>query len=290
MTPRISVLIFFLVSILWAVSASAAKITATPGTYELLEGKSMQFDARGKGTKSKPTQFEWEVIAGKGARLLNSSTARVVFVAPGKISEDVRNFSLQLTSHYAKGQKPSKAQINIRVHKKTKKVIRHTKSPWLHGRVGFGYGYLWGGWWPHPPVIIIPPPPPGVIWPPEEIPPVAVPLPEDPSFGDWAKENPGVAEPYLGDADMAPEPLPTEPSAVELPIAETEPPIAVQPIEPVPEVSIEPAPGPELSPEPMPTPTPEPEVVPEPMPEPMDIPEPMDMPMMDIPLDIGGFD
>jgi hypothetical protein len=249
---------------------SAQEITPTPGTYELLEGKSMQFDARQKEAKITAERYEWQVVHGEGARLLNPTSARVTFVAPSKIEEDSRNFTLQLTTHYPKGNKSSEAQINIRVHKKTKKVVARDRSPWLYGGIGFGFGYLWGGWWPYPPVIIIPPPPPGEVWPPEEVPPVAVPLPEDPSYDEWAADNRDIAQSYLGEIDTDAEPLPDEP-----PLSELDPATAAESIEPAPEVSIEPAPisAPETFD----------------MPEPRDVPEPMDMPM-DMPMDFGGFD
>lgn len=182
MTFRIIYIIVVFSALLAVGALSAQAITPTPGTYELLEGKSMQFDARQKDAKVSADRYEWQVIHGEGAGLLNADSARVTFVAPTKLEEDTRNFTLQLTTHYPKGNKPSQAQINIRVHRKTKEVVSRERNPWLYGTVGFGFGYLWGGWWPYPPLIVIPSPPPGEIWPPEEVPPVAVPLPEDPSF------------------------------------------------------------------------------------------------------------
>jgi hypothetical protein len=260
--------LFFLTS-----PASAKDITPTPGTYELLEGASMQFNARQSKQKVKASELEWVIVHGSGGKLLNARSPRVTFVAPSRVNEDTRSFTLELRTRYPNGLKPSKAQINIRVHRKTEKIVKRKASPWLHGTVGFGFGYLWGGWWPYPPVIIIPPPPPGEIWPPEEIPPIAVPLPEDPSFNEWAAQNPDLADPLLVDTEVQPEQLP---AVIEQPLIEIDGPEAFQPIESAPELSIEPAP---LS---------EPEITP----MIMDTPEPMDTPMMDMDMDMdfGGFD
>lgn len=278
MTHRFVLPVALIALLLMTFTVAAQQITPTPGTYELLEGASMQFDARQKKKKVKAAGFEWAVVSGSGAKLLNAKSSRVTFVAPTKINEDNRNFTLELITRYPNGQKPSKAQINIRVHRKTEKIVKRTTSPWLHGTIGFGFGYLWGGWWPYPPVIIIPPPPPGEIWPPEEIPPIAVPLPEDPSYDEWVAQNPDVAEPILSDTEIQPEELPAE---VDLQLTDTDVPEAIQPVESAPDLSIEPASLPES------------DITPAPMDfqEPMDMSEPMDMPMMemDMPMDLGGF-
>ncbi len=96
---------------------------------------------------------------------------------------------------------------------------------------------------------------------------MAVPLPEDPSYNEWASANPEIVESYLGEIDTVAQPIPAEP--VQADIA----PAVEETIKPEPEVSIEPA------------------VPPEPIdiPEQMDFPEPMDMPMdmdVDIPMDL----
>ena len=156
----------------------------------------MQFNARQDKQKDKATEFEWAIVHGNGGRLLNARSPWVTFIAPSKINEDSRNFTLELRTRYASGLKPSKAQINIRVHRKTEKIVKRKTSPWLHGTIGFGFGYMWGGWWPYPPVIVIPCPPPGVIIPPEELLPIPVPLPEDPDYGEWLAEHPAWEDLY----------------------------------------------------------------------------------------------
>ena len=194
-------LIFFL-----TYSLHAQDIVATPGTYELLEGASMQFDARSNERSGQVKRYRWEIVAGQGASLINADQARVTFRAPS-IKENTRLFTLQLSLEYQKGE-PSTAQINIRVHRKSKVKAKQRTSPWVTGSIGLGFGYLWGSWWPYPPLIVIPCPPPDTTWPPEEVPPVAVPLPEDPSFAEWAAKNPDVAERYLEGAGMVPDSLP----------------------------------------------------------------------------------
>lgn len=144
-------------------------------------------------------------------------------------------------------------------------------SPWVTGGLGLGFGYLWGSWWPYPPLIVIPCPPPETIWSPEEVSPVAVPLPEDPSFADWAAQNPDVAEGYLEETGVAPSVRP----AVEAE-SEVDARMAVE-RDIQREAVAEPAPSIE------PTPNIEPESFTPPMPEPS--PEPMDMPM-DVPMDM----
>ena len=74
--------IFLVTSVIAIGSVAAQEITPTPGTYELLEGKSMQFDARQKDAKVTADRVEWQIVAGDGARLLNANSARVTFVAP----------------------------------------------------------------------------------------------------------------------------------------------------------------------------------------------------------------
>ncbi len=253
-------------------AAAESEIVATPGTYELVEGASMQFDGRPKKGSRKISRYRWEIISGGGAKLLNKDQSRVTFVAP-VIKEKSRQFTLQLTSHY-QNAKPSKAQINIRVHKKSKNSAKRSSSPWVSGSIGFGFGYLWGGWWPYPPLIVIVPPPPGEILPPEEIPPIAVPLPEDPSYEDWIKDNPDFGGADYGDAELLPESdlegLSPEPGL------EAEPMPVTRDIEPGPDIV--PAPLPEAQP----LPVDEPEVFPAEIPEPMlmdDVPMDMDMDM-----------
>ena len=128
MTAGNAIGIFLVTSVIAIGSVAAQEITPTPGTYELLEGKSMQFDARQKDAKVTADRFEWQIVAGEGARLLNANSARVTFVAPSKLEEESRNFTLQLTTHYPKGNKSSEARINIRVHKKTKKIANLAKA------------------------------------------------------------------------------------------------------------------------------------------------------------------
>jgi hypothetical protein len=280
MTLRTRYIIVAFSALLAMGAPPAQEITPTPGTYELLEGKSMQFDARQKEAKVSADRCEWQIVHGEGGRLLNADSARVTFVAPSTLEEATRNFTLQLTTHYPKGNKPSQAQINIRVHKKTEKVVARDRSPWLHGTIGFGFGYLWGGWWPYPPLIVIPPPPPGEVLPPEEVPPVAVPLPEDPSFDTWAENNPDIADDYFVDDGPSVQPADEVPVDEALPVTGD---AAIEPsVEPIPEVSIEPAPAPEGpgtmdSMDSMDT---------------MDatMGTPMDMPMETPDIDVGGFD
>ena len=92
---------------------SAQDIVATPGTYELLEGSTMQFDARSSDGGGTVANYRWSIISGQGASLVNADQPRVTFVAPA-IDEAERLFTLQLALEYAKG-KPSTAQLNIRV-------------------------------------------------------------------------------------------------------------------------------------------------------------------------------
>ena len=254
--PRVFITVLVL---LFCNTLAAEEIVATPGTYELLEGTTMQFDARSNERSGDVKSYRWSIIAGEGASLVNANEARVTFVAPA-IGEDTRLFTLQLALEYNKGD-PSTAQINIRVHRKTKEKTVSRTSPWVSGTIGFGFGYLWGGWWPHPPLIVIPCPPPETEWPPEEIPPIAMPLPEDPEFDDWAELNPDLAEADVDDAGLEAEALPVDE-------------------DPLPsEIDIETAPMIEPAPHEDPMPAFEPE--PEPMDMPMDMPMdfPMDMPM-----------
>ena len=265
-----------------AATLYAQEITATPGTYELLESTTMQFDARANDKSGKVISYRWEIVSGKGGRLVNVNQPRVTFVAPA-IDEKRRLFTVLLSLEYEKG-KPSQARINIRVHKKNKETTKRRSSPWVSGTIGFGFGYLWGGWWGYPPLIVIPCPPPETIWPPEEIPPIAVPLPEDPDFDDWAARNPELVEAYLDDAGLTPEMLPGDedlPAVDEPSPGDRQVPEEIA-IEPVPELttpdSMEAVPGAEPAPEIQP--------VPEPAPETMPMDTPMDMPMeMDIPFD-----
>ncbi len=242
-------------------SLHAEEIVATNGTYELLEGTSMQFDARSNERSGQVKRYRWNIVAGQGASLVSADQARVTFRAPS-IDENTRLFTLQLSLEYHQG-KPSTARINIRVHRKSKvKAAQHT-SPWLAGGIGLGFGYLWGSWWPYPPLIVIPCPPPDTNWPPEEVPPVAIPLPEDPSFADWASNNPELAERYLEDAGLSPGVRPaleTNP-AVEMQRAAERNMQGKAVAEPVPSID----------PEPMVQPMPEPDL------EPTDVDMDMDM-------------
>ena len=47
-----------LLAVLWIRTLSAQEITPTPGTYELLEGKYMQFDARQKDAKISADRYD----------------------------------------------------------------------------------------------------------------------------------------------------------------------------------------------------------------------------------------
>ncbi len=166
--------------------ALTQEITAAPGTFELVEGGSMYFDGRPKAGAPEVQRYQWQIFSGEGAQLVDADQARVQFIAP-MIDEDTRSFTLQLTLHYASG-KQAAAQTRIRVHRKQPKVV-YRDSPWRSG-IGFGFGYFWGAWWPYPPVIVIPCPPPGGVILPEDLEPIAVPLPEDPEFDEWATEHP----------------------------------------------------------------------------------------------------
>lgn len=269
--------LFSLLFTLLGCSVHAQDIVATPGTYELLEGTTIQFDTRSNTRSGKVSSYRWRIITGKGATLVNADQARVTFAAPA-IDEDKRLFTLQLELVYEKG-KPSTAQLNIQVHKKTsnKKEKKRT-SPWVSGTIGFGFGYLWGSWWPYPPLIVIPCPPPETIWPPEEVPPIAVPLPEDPDYSDWVAENPDIVAEYFDETDLTTDTMPideTTPVADEVPMDLEIP--ADMMDEPEPAI-IEPVP------EPMPDLGSEPGL----MDTPVDLPMEMDMPMdmdMDLMLD-----
>ena len=171
---------------LLAAGTRAQDITATPGTFELVEGGSMYFDGRPQESAPDVQRYQWQIFSGEGGQLVGADQARVQFIAP-RIDEDTRSFTLQLTMHYASG-KQAAAQTRIRVHRKRDRVV-YRDSPWQAG-IGFGFGYYWGAWWRYPPVIIIPCPPPGGIILPEDLEPIAVPLPEDPGFTEWAAEHP----------------------------------------------------------------------------------------------------
>lgn len=183
--PKLSSLFLLIVSL----SAWGAEITPSPGTYELLAGSSMTFDGRPKEGQSKPQSYEWQIFSGEGAYLDNPNQARVTFHAPAAIEEESRSYTLQLTLGYASG-KTSSAQIRVRVHRKNPKVVVRERSPWLHVSMGFGFGYLWGGWWPYPPLIVIPCPPPDFILLPHEVAPIALPVADDPAYGEWMAANP----------------------------------------------------------------------------------------------------
>ncbi len=298
----------------------AQEITASPGTYELVEGTSMQFDGRPTEKSGAIQGYRWSIVSGEGGKLSGADKARVTFHAPA-IKEKTRLFTLQLDLQYASG-KPSSAQINVRVHRKGKTEVVHKSSPFLSASIGFGFGYLWGGWWGFPPLIVIPCPPPGIVLPPEALLPIAVPLPEDPGYGDWLGANPDWADlltaeallpetvlPEAGGAGETipppeaavqpePEPAPPEPAVQPEPppepVAQPEP--APQPLpEPVieaPQPMIQPA-EPIIAPAPMPAEPPVIEAAPMPMDEPPMIEMPMEMPMdipMDIPMDAGGLE
>ena len=145
--------IHVLIIMCWANSLYAQQLSSSPGTYELLEGNSMQFNARENSRSGEVKRYRWEIVAGEGAILTNSDQPRVTFHAPA-IAENIRFFNLQLTLEYERGN-PSRAQINIRVHKKSPSIQTRRTSPWVSGTIGFGLGYLWGGWWPYPPLIVI---------------------------------------------------------------------------------------------------------------------------------------
>ena len=181
----ISCLVAF--GLLFSLNAGAQSIAPTPGTFDMVEGTTMQFDGRPPEVAPPISRYHWEIFSGEGGLLSDPSQPRVTFTAP-LVSESIRYFTLQLTLTYASGKKSS-TQMNLRVHRKQKTTV-YRSSPWLGTGIGFGFGYLWGGWWPYPPVIVIPCPPPGVILPPEDLEPVPLPLPEDPDFDAWLAENP----------------------------------------------------------------------------------------------------
>ena len=138
MTFRIIYIIVVFSALLAVGALSAQAITPTPGTYELLEGKSMQFDARQKDAKVSADRYEWQVIHGEGAGLLNADSARVTFVAPTKLEEDTRNFTLQLTTHYPKGNNPSQAQIKYPCTPKNERGCFPGKKP-----MALRHGWIW---------------------------------------------------------------------------------------------------------------------------------------------------
>ncbi len=191
-------LVFLISNASWA-----QEITATPGTYELLEGATMQFNGKVQQGAPQPERYQWEIFSGDGAQLVGANQARVTFIAP-VINESSRNFTLQLNLHYADG-KSSAAQINVRVHKKTSKVRARRTGPWLSGAIGFGFGYLWGDWWPWPPIVVIPCPWPDIIWYPDDYDPIVMPYDNDPQYNDWLSENPDYADLYAEDGLLAEE-------------------------------------------------------------------------------------
>ena len=71
-----------LVLALISAATIAQEIVATPGTYELVEGATMQFDGRSKENERRIDRYQWEIIAGNGAQLQNADQPRVTFVAP----------------------------------------------------------------------------------------------------------------------------------------------------------------------------------------------------------------
>ena len=169
----------------------------------------MQFNAQENSRSGEVKLYRWEIVAGEGASLTNADQSRVTFHAPA-IAENIRFFNLQLMLEYERGN-PSRAQINIRVHKKSPTIQTRRASPWVSGALGFGFGYLWGGWWPYPPLIVIPCPPPDTWWPPEELLPIAaVPLPRDPYYEEWVSIHPDEAELYLGMDELSTQTVPSE--------------------------------------------------------------------------------
>ncbi|MEH6552328.1 MAG: hypothetical protein V7744_20315 [Pseudomonadales bacterium] len=239
----------------------AAEISATPGTYELVEGSSMQFDGKPKAGAPDIKNYQWHIFSGEGAKLLNANQAKATFVAPS-IKEETRLYTLQLTLQYTSG-KESSAQINIRVHRKSKTVQRRSSSPWISGAIGFGFGYLWGGWWDYPPIVVIPCPLPDIILLPEDLEPFVMPMELDPGYNDWIDDNPSWDEAYIDEeADFNDNDLiDAAPMLEENPELFDEPMIEAAPM-------IEPAP-----------------MMPEPMDDMMDMGGGMDDMMMD-----GGFD
>lgn len=181
---------------------TSVKVSA--GTYELIEGSFLQFDARENKNSGKITRYQWRILEGMGAKLDNADGPKVTFHAP-MIKFDQKTYRLQLQMDYANG-KPSTADVYVRVHKKSAIDTHKRKSPWLTGNIRFGFGYLWGAWWPHPPIIILPCPPPETVWPPESFPPIAVPMREDPSYNNWAEAHPAIVENYLQEDPNAAQP------------------------------------------------------------------------------------
>lgn len=183
----------------FAGAVSAQTITATPGTYELVAGSSMQFDGRPAEGQAEPVAYQWEIFSGEGASLVDADSHKVTFVAPAAV-EETRSYTLQLTLTYD-ASRASSAQVRVRVHPGGN-VVRRRSSPWVGGTIGFGFGYLWGGWWGYPPLIVIPCPPPGIDVLPEDLEPVLLPLPEDPGYDDWLADHPEWADLYDEEAEL----------------------------------------------------------------------------------------
>jgi hypothetical protein len=183
--------------------AHAQKITATPGTYELLEGATMEFNGKPSQGQVAPVGYHWEIFSGQDGQLVNADQAKVTFIAP-LLKEETRSFTLQLTLAYAK-EKSSSAQIRINVHRKSRNSRQRRSGPWLSGAIGFGFGYLWGGWWPYPPIIVIPCPLPGEIILPEDLLPIATPYGDDPEYDGWIADNPEYEDLYDEDAVISDE-------------------------------------------------------------------------------------
>ena len=142
-----------------------------PGQYDVLEGTAVQLRANERSGGVQASSYQWEIVEGRGATLLNADAAVTTFVAR-EIKTDVETFLIRLTSTFPT-DKSSSATLIVRVHKRkpagtttTRTNERYGFDPWFYGSVGSGFGYIWN--YPiYIPIII---PPPGEIWPPDELP------------------------------------------------------------------------------------------------------------------------